>query len=99
MGASLFSNYLLAFIADNLDDFLVGKHLGKVPLGLYNRAFMISSIPVKNIAQNISQVLVASFSKIQKDKKKPNSIFHTVNFCKYWYVVRAIRDHCYLITP
>mgnify|MGYP002623939014 FL=1 len=65
MGASLFSNYFLAFLADNLDDFLIGKKLGKYDLGLYNRGFMIISLPVNLIAHSIGQVMLVFFSLIQ----------------------------------
>lgn len=68
LGGSLFSNYTFAYVASNLDDYIIGKYFGAHALGLYNKAFTIISLPVKNISHILSKVMLPSFSKIKTNQ-------------------------------
>ncbi|MFA5393564.1 MAG: MOP flippase family protein [Candidatus Ratteibacteria bacterium] len=52
----------------NLDNFLIGKFLGSVPLGFYNLAYQLLLFPISNISQVIGRIMFPGLSTIQDDK-------------------------------
>lgn len=54
----------------NIDNILVGKFLGSVSLGIYNRAYSLMLLPVRQISGTLSRVMFPSFALIQQDKPK-----------------------------
>lgn len=63
------------YLFQNLDDFTVGKLLGKSPLGFYQVAYKISSLPISEVANVFSRVTFPIFRKISKDKKRLKKAF------------------------
>lgn len=63
------------YLFQNLDDFAVGKFLGKSPLGFYQVAYKISSLPISEVANVFSRVTFPIFRKISKDKKRLKKAF------------------------
>ncbi len=53
----------LNYWARNTDNFLIGKIYGKTQLGLYNRAYSFSNLPVAMIGNVFSRVLLPIFQK------------------------------------
>lgn len=53
----------------NIDNLLVGKFLGPISLGVYNRAYSLMLLPVRQISSTLSRVMFPSFALIQSDKK------------------------------
>ncbi|WP_152267599.1 MOP flippase family protein [Agriterribacter humi] len=51
----------------NIDNLLVGKFLGAVSLGIYNRAYGLMLLPLRQISSTISRVMFPSFALIQHD--------------------------------
>jgi PST family polysaccharide transporter len=66
---------LLAYLDRNSDNFLVGKFLGAVSLGLYSRAYTFMLVPLLAVARVISQVLFPALSKIQDDLERMRAVF------------------------
>lgn len=63
------TTYLNYFIKQ-VDYFFIGKLLGAVQLGYYERAFNLMNLPRKRIQQTVNDVLFSTFSKIQDDNKR-----------------------------
>jgi O-antigen/teichoic acid export membrane protein len=60
----------LEFIGSSLDTLIIGRFLGAGPLGIYNRAYMLISLPVQNFSTSLSKVLFPAFSRLQTDIHK-----------------------------
>jgi PST family polysaccharide transporter len=71
-GAVTFSWQLLAsrvawYLYSNADYFVVGKVLGKAPLGAYTLAFTLASMPLQKITVLIMRVITSVFSAVKDD--------------------------------
>lgn len=53
------------FLGVNLDSILIGRFLGEVSLGLYNRATVVIQHPINMITMSVTKVLFPAFSRIQ----------------------------------
>jgi O-antigen/teichoic acid export membrane protein len=63
------------YLYQNLDDVIVGKLLGVTPLGLYQVAYKISSLPVSEVAEVFSKVTFPIYVKITADEKRLKKAF------------------------
>jgi O-antigen/teichoic acid export membrane protein len=59
----------------NLDNAVVGRVAGPIPLGLYSRAFSLAAIPAEGFISGLLQILLPSLSRIQTDKAKLRKIY------------------------
>ncbi len=57
----------MEFISSNLDTMAIGRFLGDIALGFYNRAFMLINLPMYYLVNSLSRVLMPSYSRIQDD--------------------------------
>lgn len=69
-----FSSYQFAFnfinyFSRNLDNLLIGKLIGQVPLGYYDKAYKLMLYPVSNLTHVITPVLHPILSEYQNDKE------------------------------
>jgi lipopolysaccharide exporter len=60
----------LEFLWANVETLLIGRLLGKVSLGLFNRAQMLCNLPVEQLVNTISKVLFPTLSSMQNDKPR-----------------------------
>lgn len=51
----------------NIDSILVGRLLGSVSLGIYNRAYSLMLLPVRQVSSTLGRVMFPSLSLIQQD--------------------------------
>lgn len=58
------------YIAENVDNILVGKFLGTIALGIYSKAFQLLAIPAKFFGSIFDKVLFPIASKKQNEKEK-----------------------------
>lgn len=63
-GANLTGFNLVNFFARNLDNILIGKFVGTVQLGYYDRAYKLLLFPVQNINAPIRRVIIPMLSRI-----------------------------------
>ncbi|NCE77817.1 lipopolysaccharide biosynthesis protein [Turicibacter sp. TS3] len=70
------------YFARNLDNLLIGKILGEIPLGYYDKAYKLMLYPVSNLTNVISPVLHPILSEYQN---KRDFIYE-----KYIYIVRLL---------
>lgn len=69
-GTNLLGTQVLTYWTRNIDNLLIGKFLGTIELGIYDRAYSIMLFPLANVTQAIVNVLFPSFSLINEDKLK-----------------------------
>lgn len=60
-------NSVLSYFSSNTDNLIIGKFIGDFNLGIYNRAYGIMLLPVRNIAGGFKSALFPSLSRIQND--------------------------------
>jgi len=66
-GRWVLGSSILVFWVSQGDDIFLGKIFGVTALGLYQMAFMISSLPTTETSRVISHVTFPSYSKLQDD--------------------------------
>ncbi|MDJ0367190.1 lipopolysaccharide biosynthesis protein [Hymenobacter sp. H14-R3] len=57
----------LEFISGSLDTLLIGRLLGPVALGLYNRAYLLLYLPMYFLTHSIAKVAFPAFSRVQEN--------------------------------
>src|SRR3972149_192123 len=63
------------YLFQNIDDAIVGKLLGASPLGIYQVAYKISSLPVSEVAEVVSKVTFPVYVKISADASRLKKAF------------------------
>jgi O-antigen/teichoic acid export membrane protein len=76
--ANVFSTQFLQQVSLQSDKIILGKYLSPVEVGLYSRAYQLTSFPIRNIATVIGSVMFPSLSKIQDDKAKVREVYFKV---------------------
>lgn len=61
-----FINYL----SRNLDKLLIGRFLGMIPLGYYEKSYRLMTLPLQNITNVITPVMHPIFSEYQNDRQQ-----------------------------
>ena len=56
------------YFSRNADNLLIGKFLGAAPLGFYDKSYRLMMMPVQNLTQVITPVLMPVLSKYQDEK-------------------------------
>ncbi|MEQ1917814.1 MAG: MOP flippase family protein [Elusimicrobiota bacterium] len=59
----------------NVDNLLIGLFLGSGPLGIYTRAYAVMLVPINRVARVLSDVMFASFSRIQDNREYVKRVF------------------------
>jgi O-antigen/teichoic acid export membrane protein len=65
MGISLKSTF--TYLTENVDNFIIGRHLGLGPLGFYEKAYRLMNLPVAEISARLNAVLFPVFARIHDD--------------------------------
>lgn len=66
-GGTISLNSLVVYIAYNAEKILLGRYWGAAPLGLYGRAYQLSSLPVQNVTDSFGAVAFPTLSRLQQD--------------------------------
>jgi PST family polysaccharide transporter len=61
---------MVNYLARNLDDILIGRVLGKYPLGLYQQAYRLLMIPLRQINAPIASVAVPALSRLANEPER-----------------------------
>jgi O-antigen/teichoic acid export membrane protein len=64
-GANSAGYYLVNYFAKNLDKIIIGKRFGSVQLGLYSKAYYLSTNPAGQISNALFHVSVSTLSKLR----------------------------------
>lgn len=65
----------LEFITGSLDTMVIGRVLGATLLGIYNRAFMLISLPLYLITTSVAKVIFPVFSQLQTNLGKLRAVY------------------------
>jgi O-antigen/teichoic acid export membrane protein len=71
---------IFSYIAENGDNFVVGKFMGAASLGIYQMAYKISILPISEISDVVSQVVFPVYTKIGNDRKRLARAFYRTIF-------------------
>lgn len=63
-----FINTQLGFIAQQTDKFIIGRWLGPISLGFYDKAKSVAEMPYNSLIVNINGVMFSSFSRANENK-------------------------------
>ncbi len=74
-GLNLTGFQFVNYFSRNLDNLLIGKVLGAVPLGFYNLAYRLLLFPLNNISAVVGRVMFPSLSVVQDDKDKVRLVY------------------------
>lgn len=79
-GARYSVNGFLEFVQANLDTFVIGRVLGAGALGIYNRAYMLTNLPVQLAVTSATKVLYPALSERQDDRRKVGELYLALLF-------------------
>jgi PST family polysaccharide transporter len=85
-GANTMGLQVSAYIASNVDSVFVGRFWGAAPLGVYNRAFTLFTLPLQQLTAPLTRVVLPTLSRIRDD----NALFQR-------YIVRAQLLNSYIL--
>ena len=74
-GSRITLTSFLEFITSSLDTLLVGRLLGAAALGLYNRAWMLVTLPLYLLTNSVSRVIFPAFSQVQANQPKLRTVY------------------------
>jgi O-antigen/teichoic acid export membrane protein len=66
---------VFSYIAENGDNFTVGKVMSASALGIYEMAYNISTLPISEISDVVSKVVFPVYTKMAEDKQRLKSAF------------------------
>jgi lipopolysaccharide exporter len=71
----------LEFLFSTFESFFIGRQFGKVPLGGYNRAAMLTTLPVELAVTAVTKVLFPALASMQKEPRRLASGFQILLLC------------------
>ena len=66
---------IFEYFFQHLDDIVVGKLLGTAPLGLYQQAYRVSTLPISEVGEVFNKVTFPTYTKISEDKERLKKAF------------------------
>lgn len=69
-GANLTGSSFLLYVIHNADYMLIGRFLGKTPLGYYTLAYRIMRLPLRRLTAQVAKVAFPTFSAVQDNKPR-----------------------------
>lgn len=70
---------IFSYFADNGDNIAVGKIMGVSPLGIYQTAYKLSTIPISEITETVNKVTFPLYSKLSEDRERLLRAFYKVS--------------------
>jgi len=74
-GGTITLHGLVAYVAFNLDKVLLGRFWGVDAIGIYGRAFQLTSMPTDNMNAAVGGVAFSALSRVQDDSKRLKNYF------------------------
>jgi len=69
-GGNLTASNLVNYVISHIDNLLVGKFHGGAALGVYQKAYEIMDLPMRQISTVISRVMLSAMASIQNDHER-----------------------------
>lgn len=70
---------IFEYLFQHLDDAAVGRFLGVAPLGLYQQAYRVSTLPIAEVGEVFNKVTFPTYLQIAGDKKRLKKAFLKVS--------------------
>jgi len=74
-GGTITLNGLVVYVAYNMEKVLLGRYWGADVVGIYGRAYQLTSIPTDNLNSSIGGVAFSALSRVQDDPQRLKSYF------------------------
>ena len=74
-GMNMLGNFSVSAFSRNLDKILIGWRYGSLPLGYYDRAYHLFTLPTQRVSEPLTHVAVATLSKLREDLDKYRSYY------------------------
>lgn len=74
-GGTITLNSVVVYIGYNLEKVLLGRYWGADVVGIYGRAYQLTSIPTDNLNSSIGGVAFSALSRVQDDPQRLKSYF------------------------
>jgi len=74
-GSGLTVTGLIVYVAYNFEKVLLGRFWGADAVGLYGRAYQLSTIPVDNLNSSVGEVAFSALSRVKNDPPRFRSYF------------------------
>jgi len=69
-GFDLIGFNVINYFARNLDNVLIGRYYGSFTLGLYDKAYQLLMMPIRNIRDPLTNVALPALSRLQKEPEQ-----------------------------
>lgn len=69
-GSNLFGSQLLTYLSGNIDTYVIGLNWGASSLGLYNRAFTLMTLPIRQSLTPLTNVFLPVLSRISAERDR-----------------------------
>lgn len=69
-GMSFAGTQLLSYVTRNIDTVIIGRLWGAAPLGMYDRAFQFSVVPINQINTPMTKVAIPVLARVGDDRKR-----------------------------
>lgn len=77
-GAGITGFNFANFVARNADNVLIGRYLGSVALGFYDRAYKLMLMPLRQATNPLARVMVPTLSRLNDDPERYRRAFLSV---------------------
>jgi O-antigen/teichoic acid export membrane protein len=94
-GGTVTLNGVIIYLAYNIDKVLIGRFFGAEALGIYGRAYQLTSIPTDNLQQSLGTVALPGLSRVQNDPERQRRFF-LKGYSLYLSLVLPITTTCAL---
>jgi O-antigen/teichoic acid export membrane protein len=74
-GGTVTLNGLVVYVAYNLEKILLGRYWGAETVGIYGRAYQLSTIPTDNLNSSVGGVAFSALSRLQHDPDRIRTSF------------------------
>ncbi|MCW2238552.1 lipopolysaccharide biosynthesis protein [Azospirillum canadense] len=74
-GGNMVASTVIFYVVRHLDNILIGKYWGDIALGLYSRAYNLVLLPIANITDPVSGIVIAALSRLQNDPDQYRAYF------------------------
>ncbi len=75
-GSNLTGTNILLYFVRNTDNILIGRYWGAQQLGLYDRAYQLLYLPIREISAPVSAVALPALSRLQNDPERYRAYYH-----------------------
>jgi O-antigen/teichoic acid export membrane protein len=85
-GGSLLGMQALGYATNNVDNVAIGSYWGAEPLGLYGRGYQLLIVPLNQLANALTQVVLPVLSRVQSDDATYDRYVHRLQLmCCYLF--------------